>query len=285
MSRDYTETLLRSVLNLRTEPTFLIFNSSLYIIYFMLIYLYGADSYRRAQKQKELAKQYKEKNPGSKPVSFSLNEADAFQKLDSFIHDQSLFKETKLGIVTDVEKEAKAARLLKKVLADKTTTIILISEKKLGNGFPYLYRKPTLSQLFEPLKGQQLVAFINAEANIRNIKLSQDDITALLNISSGDLWTIVNELEKLSLGGSLTSTHETPQFFPLIQALKNKGDVTRRLSALEYLLMNEDPAAVFNITAAIASPDQKEKMADLDLAIKSGKLEYEEALLDFVLTN
>ena len=60
-------------------------------------------------------------------------------------------------------------------------------------------------------------------------------------------------------------------------------DVRVRLTALETLLAMNDPAAkLFNILAS----QWKEKIpqfAKYDLAIKSGKLEYEEALVDLVI--
>jgi hypothetical protein len=60
-------------------------------------------------------------------------------------------------------------------------------------------------------------------------------------------------------------------------------EVSGRLRALETLLAQSDPAAkIFNILAS----QWKEKtlqIADYDFAVKSGKLEYEEAVLDLVL--
>ena len=46
-----------------------------------------------------------------------------------------------------------------------------------------------------------------------------------------------------------------------------------------------DPAMIFNISAAspYLTKEQKVKMADYDVAIKSGKLEYNEVLLSMML--
>ena len=74
-----------------------------------------------------------------------------------------------------------------------------------------------------------------------------------------------------------------PEFFPLVQMLKS-GETRSRLKALWYLLETSEPAVVFNMLASLTSGSGKIKMADYDAAIKSGKLDYEEVLLDAILT-
>ena len=98
----------------------------------------------------------------------------------------------------------------------------------------------------------------------------------------GDSWGAVTELIRLSLGGTSEAQFKTPDFFPLVQALKN-ASVSVRLPALTMALEREEPAAIFNVLAALVDFPTKQIMADYDVAIKSGKLEYEEALLGFVL--
>ena len=64
---------------------------------------------------------------------------------------------------------------------------------------------------------------------------------------------------------------------------KGLGDLRGRLTALERMFAeNEPPAKVFNIIA-YQLPGRLEEMAAYDLAVKSGKMDYEEALLDLVL--
>ena len=67
------------------------------------------------------------------------------------------------------------------------------------------------------------------------------------------------------------------------KALKS-SDVRIRLRALEQLFLNNEPAAkIFNILSA-QWYDRAEIVARYDLAVKSGKCEYEEVLLDMVLS-
>jgi hypothetical protein len=98
------------------------------------------------------------------------------------------------------------------------------------------------------------------------------------------------DLEKLSALGVLIDKKDldkydleaAPNYWALLNGLKS-SDVKNRLYALEKLFSINDPAAkIFNIVAAQAG-DRIQHVAEYDLAIKSGKLDYEEALVDFVL--
>ena len=74
--------------------------------------------------------------------------------------------------------------------------------------------------------------------------------------------------------------------FSTINQMRNSKNIASRLSLLEELLSrSEDPAMIFNIMAVSPFADKawKEKIADYDVAVKSGKLEYDEALLDMIL--
>ena len=74
--------------------------------------------------------------------------------------------------------------------------------------------------------------------------------------------------------------------FPLINALGYEGDLGQRLITLERLFqMREEPVKIFNILASrtYLSFEDLQKMADYDIMVKSGKMEYEEVLLDLIL--
>ena len=175
-----------------------------------------------------------------------------------------------------------AAKVLKPVTNDTTTTLIVVSEKKLPKEFAFLGKEPNRAEEFDELAPAAVFTFIKKETDARGLKISDVDIKNAIAAYHNDTWTILNELEKIALGGKKESIVAAPQFFTLVQALKNPS-VAARLSALAYLLENEDSAAVFNVLAALAPPELKIKMADYDIAVKSGKLEYDEALTDLIL--
>jgi len=291
----------------------------------MLVYLYGSDSYRRRQKLNSIIAEYQKKHSALSHEHFYLDEEDAWERLKVFAGNQSLFDKTKLGAVhpvtprksrtsdrggmarqnqvieevpsfrtgsngvhnlEELENEGKEIKeFLKSYLEDKNTTLVIIADKKL-KGFEFLLKPPAISQEFEPLKGAELMNFVKKEAETRGIKISLSHLSLLISAFAGDTWGIITELEKMSLGGKPEAQTKAPEFFPAIQTIKSRRlPIGARLSALAYLLENEEPAAVFNVTASIADPELKIKMADYDIMVKSGKLEYEEALTDLVLTN
>ncbi len=270
----------------------------------MLIFLYGPDSYRRQQKLKALVSEYQKKHSVFTIEHFSLDEENDFERLKNFAGNVSLFDKSKLAVVHNAEEVGKeAAEFLKQFIDDKNTTLIITADDKLrrpltspgGVGAPtrgasgptkdfqFLLKKPVLAQEFEELKGTELINFIKKEAEARNIKLPTSNLQLLTSLYVGDTWGLINELEKIALGGKPEAEVQIPEFFASIQRLK-RGPLGLRLSALAYLLEEEDPAKIFNITAAVADPELKVKMADYDVAVKSGKLEYEEVLLDLVLS-
>ena len=74
--------------------------------------------------------------------------------------------------------------------------------------------------------------------------------------------------------------------FGHLNKIRASRDVGQKLAFLEDLLSrNNDPTMIFNMASASFYLDKKQKikMADYDVAVKSGKLEYEEVLLDLML--
>src|SRR3989344_240123 len=71
-------------------------------------------------------------------------------------------------------------------------------------------------------------------------------------------------------------------FIMMIKALAY-GSQTQKICAAECLLETEDPAKAFNVLTAFVPQGKKSQMADYDVAVKSGKLDYEAALVDFAI--
>ena len=75
------------------------------------------------------------------------------------------------------------------------------------------------------------------------------------------------------------------QFFSQLYALSGNRPLKQKIVSLEVLLNSEEPAKIFNILAASSrnQPAEIKRFADYDVAVKSGKIDYEEALLDLCL--
>jgi DNA polymerase III delta subunit len=248
----------------------------------MIIYLYGQDSYRRQQKLKELIAKYKEKHSGLTVENFDLENDGELIQLKDFVSAQSLFGGSKLGIIRCHSANKELIPILKSATDDKTVNLFLVADKHLGKDFNFLLKKPFLSEEFEPLIGAQFAAFIKKESAKRNLQVSPGVLNNLIRLAGSDSWLAVNELEKLALGAKLEDGVLYPNFFVLLNRLRSDS-LASRLSALNFLLENEDAAAVFNVLVSQLDGEMKIKMADYDVAIKSGKLEYEEALTDLII--
>lgn len=251
----------------------------------MLICLYGPDAYRRRQKLNTLIAEYRAKHSGLTIDNFDLDEAGALERLKNFTASQSLFDASKLAIVSNLGEDNDVKKFLKPYLEDKTTTIIISLAKKPAKEFDFLLKKPALAQEFATPTPNQLAAFLKKEAETRRLKIKPEIFESLAKSYAADTWGAIMELGKIDLGGGIETATAEPDFFQLVQTIKSRRLMSVKLPALAYLLENDDPAKVFNIAAALMDPAGKIKMADYDVAIKSGKLEYEEALLDLVISN
>ena len=243
----------------------------------MIIYLYGPDSYRKRKKLNEILEQYKEKHSALSVERFDLADSEELSKFKDFATAQSLFDDYKFGILFGAE-EAEAKELnpvLESILDSKSVFVVLIAEKNLHN-LTALGKKEVTSQNFENLSGSSLENFIKAEAAKRGLKISPPSVVNLAGL--GDSWAISTELDKMILGASPEAVFGAYNFFSLMRSVMG-GD----LSALTILLEKEEPAMVFNVMASQSGASLKTKMADYDIAIKSGKLDYPEALLDLAL--
>jgi DNA polymerase III delta subunit len=171
----------------------------------------------------------------------------------------------------------------------------LLSERdKPVKALGFLIEKPSLSQKFENLEGAELLAFTNEQAKKFDLKLGTTAAQFLATVYAGNSWALVTELEKLSAFAS-TKGHAiekndldafdleaAPNYWGLLNGMKSP-DGRIRLATLEKLFSIGDPAPkIFNILAAQAG-SKTPRMAAYDLAVKSGKMDYEEALVDMVL--
>jgi DNA polymerase III delta subunit len=161
-----------------------------------------------------------------------------------------------------------------------------------------LLDKPTISQKFETLAGAELIAFIAAEAKENGVKLTTSAAQFLASVYGSDTWGLVTELQKLGGFGvgadgaaktidkkdlDVFDLEVAPNYWGLMNGLKS-FDIKNRLFAFETMLASNDPAAkIFNILAS-QWQEKTPHMAEYDLAVKSGKVDYEEALVDLLIS-
>ncbi len=256
----------------------------------MIVFLYGPDSYYRGLKQKEIIEQYKKKHSDLALQKFDLETKVDWLKFKDFATAQSLFDSLKMAVVSidfsELEDEKEFRKILQSQLENKSFYLLIsTNENKIKKDFSFLLKKPVISQEFKLLTGVTWKKFIDQELKKKNIPTS--NIQHLISIiEEGDCFSLINELEKLSLSDNfkfqISNFKFRNDFFGAIQQMA-RGDFKIKLFNLEILLENEDPAKVFNLLAYLVRPEEQVKMADYDVAVKSGKMDYPEALLDFIL--
>jgi len=269
----------------------------------MIIYLYGSDSYRRGKKLRELVTAYRAKHTQADVASFDFEEApDEWQKAIDFLGQPSLFLESKLAIIRDAHAvtEKKWILTLKEYLAHPSVFLFIHDGAKPKKAFEFLLQKPVQFQEFLELEGKVLEVFVKKEAQDAGVELDAQALSFFLGyictFGEGRSWRVVSELHRLCHVGfsqpiSLTNLRmlipfQNPlQLFGLSMNILRSRDFSQALAALETsFLQKETPAHLFNLLASQVRGADAVRFAHYDASVKVGGLEYEEALLDFVLS-
>jgi DNA polymerase III delta subunit len=265
----------------------------------MIIFLYGPDDYRRSEKKRSLIAEFSKKRSEIGLGVFDLEEKNTLEPLAEFLKTQSIFETTKLAVLENAfEIDApKLAKILKPFIEAKNITILIAEKDKPVKALAFLLEKSTISQKFETLAGAEWLAFIKSEAKKNDAKLTDSAAQFLGTIYEGNTWGLVTELQKLGgfAAGNATAKvldkkdldvfdfEVAPNYWGLINGLKS-FDMKNRLYAFEKMLASNDPPAkIFNILAS-QWQEKTPHMAEYDLAVKSGKVDYDEALVDLLIS-
>lgn len=236
---------------------------------------------------REIVDQYHAKHPEGVVGRFDCSEEGALSKLQQFTREQGLFAKKQLAVVFNPADGEKAlAKLLKEQQKKPACTLLVVAEKKLPKDFALLYGDEVgpKKKEYAELDGSVFASFLKQE--VRDAGLSVDDavVKDISVLYAGDTWAAVTELFRVASGGVVAQKQEQGDFISAIRGLHSVGRTAARLRSLYVLLENDDPAKVFNMAAAFSGGAGKVRFADFDIAIKSGRLGYEEALLEYVLS-
>jgi DNA polymerase III delta subunit len=264
----------------------------------MILVFYGPDDYRRLQKIRAILAEFKKKHPQGAYARFDCGTAEERERFKEFAHTRSMFEPAKLSLLHGVgESGAKElARELKELAEQRELTIVIVERKKPESPFAFLVpgvaktrtKQPIEAQKFDFLEGAAWDAFALQEARARGTTLSPGAVRLLAEVYARDTWRLVTELDKLAgLSGQMVTEHDlgalgletTPEFWGVVNGLKNPA-ASRRLEALEKLFAQKEPAQKIFHMIAYQWPEKLEAFAAYDRGVKSGKLDYEEALTD-----
>lgn len=256
----------------------------------MIFFLYGKDAYRRLLRKKAILSELSTKYPDILIGRFSAEDGN---KVREFLRGISLFSPKKLCALEDFgeieDKEAKD--LLSPYVSSKEVAIMVSADDKPRKALSFLLEKPVHCEEFPSLEGARLINFIKKEAEAEGMDISSGAATILAEAYAGDTFALATEIKKLALFGKKTISERelshigregVIEYWPLLNSLKSQAPKARLWALFRLSAQREQAAKTFNILAAGAKP-KAAMFAEYDLLIKSGKLEYEEALLDFAL--
>ena len=184
----------------------------------MIIFLYGADSYRRGEKLKELVGGYRTKNKETDFLEVDLGESpEDWERARDFLVQPSLFTSKKLAIVRECGAITEAAGFSKEAVKiwreairasavlEEGVFLIISDTKKPLAGFKFLLEAPVKYQEFADLEGERLRVFLTREAKRRGVIFEPAALGFLAEYAgSGGAeksWLAVNVLEQVSLAG------------------------------------------------------------------------------------
>jgi len=271
----------------------------------MLIFLYGSDSYRRQKKLNNIIAEYRKKHSNLSCEYFDLDPSinsgqEGFLRLKEFSAQMLIFDSKKLAVLRNAFTiELKDLRdFLKKYLNAEELTI-LISEDTLPEELKSLAKKAFLSEKFKELEADEWRFFIAREIQQRKIALTLQAIDFLAEAFKKDTWGLINELDKLVLISKKSPidvndlkkvgdySYESPDIFGYINVISKNWPVSQKIVSLEKLfIIDEEPVKIFNIMASLKYLPKEliQKLANYDVMLKSGKLDYEEILIDLALS-
>ncbi|MBI4033955.1 MAG: hypothetical protein HY378_00185, partial [Candidatus Brennerbacteria bacterium] len=269
----------------------------------MIIFLYGEDSFRRGAFLEELIAPYKAKYADLDLKVFDLEDKpDSWLEARDFLNQPSMFVESKVLIVKDATavEDKEWVKILKSQVEQPKNFVFISQKSKPTKKFGFLLEKPAKSREFRELEGAALENFLKKEIADRGLRFAEGASRFFLSYIAASLERsalAANELEKIRLLGTseeitLRRLREVIRFekreevWMVASAILREGSAGRRLGLLERVFLGrQTPSYVFNSLGFQARGKSALRLADYDISVKSGGLEYEEALTDFVISS
>lgn len=258
----------------------------------MIIFLYGKDDYRREMKRRFYAAEF-EKKYGAKAEPIDLEEEEGAARLEIASRERTLFSGKHLILLRNAfELEPKKLLpLIQPFLESKEQHLVFSETKKPVKALALLLAAPVKTEMFEVPEGAAWRRFVGEEVKRRGITIGTEALTTLAAAYEGDTWKVATELDKLAHLGRAVTEEDVfalgldPQgdAFAMIQGLRGPQASSRLASLAALEAKHEAPAKIFNILAALR-PREAPLFAAYDEAIKFGRMDFEEALADLVLS-
>lgn len=263
----------------------------------MIIFLYGPDSYRRGGKAREIVARYRAKYSASGAGRFDADDESGeagtgVSGARDFLAALSLFDAKRLAVIASSKYGVfgKDDIAWLRGLRDTEDCVVVLScAGAPTKAFSFLLEPPAVSQEFARLHGGDFTRMIMALGAERGMRLSGDECARLDALHAGDVAAIATELDMLSLipAGEQKAVlqgygREAFDFFGMMRNVGNNVP-EQKVPIIFRMGLHEDAGKIFNILSAFVSGEKKRLMADHDIAIKTGLLDYDLALTDFAI--
>lgn len=258
----------------------------------MIFFVYGKDSFRRNRRKKEIFAEILRKYPKINHSVFSGENENSILKLKEFLSAQGLFFEKRVAVLEDAEN-VDGKEFAKEILGfadNKDIALVVDYNGKPTKDFSPFLKTPVKFKEYNELSPAELSKFILTIAKDLDLKIEPVAIGKLIKSYGTNLWGMFTELQKISSRTSVIKADDiealgfenVSEYWPTLNALRSPN-LAARLWALETLFLQGEPAVkTFSILAGSRGADPK-VFAEYDLLIKSGKLDFDEVIIDSVL--
>jgi DNA polymerase III subunit delta len=238
----------------------------------MLIFLYGADTFRARNKLKEIKENFRQKaDPSGSNIILLSCESATPEIISEAASTAGLFARRRLIILDEVFENKSPAfysalRIFlgkHKDTADGNVIVLLSSASKmdkLTKDKKVLLddlAKEKFAQEFKPLAGRELSGWMEAEFKKRGAVINKDALQLLLDFHGGDLWRQNNEMEKLI------------HYKKAIQAVPSALLLISREDILQTGIFSGE-LEIFALVDAISAKDAARALYELENFFESG---------------
>lgn len=273
----------------------------------MILFLYGPDTYRRTKIMREQYDAQRKKYPHVDVLHVDLGEnPEDWEKVRDFCAQPSMFTEKKIVMVREsgalgkdfAKEEREWIRVLKDVAKDDAILFIISDARAPKKAFQFLCEVSVRCERLEELEGKELQVFLSQEARTHAISFTPEALRFIVRAAASKedrSFCIVGWCAQIVCAGfqSPVGISDVMQFvhddareevFTCAKEINYARDFSARLIALEKTLLHGvDAAHLFNSLAIVVRGEDILRLADYDISIKSGGLEYEEALVGFAI--
>lgn len=205
----------------------------------MIIFLYGADTFRSRRKLQELKNKFiKEVDENSGSLEMVDGQNATLKEIGEKINTGSLFVKKRLIIIENIFKNKKdkiGAELtdylqkLNKEKENDSDNILIFWDEEISTAprglkadlkklFTYLSKQKYIQE-FIPLTNGQILSFIKQEANSYQKDIDAQAASLLITLTGGDLWLISSEIKKLAYRNSDKKIIETADINEMVPGL------------------------------------------------------------------